>query len=252
MWNARWFLSGMAIASLEVCGCGRVGFPTAPGTADATPGDALGDAPSGAVAYDRTSAGTAFCTSSPCNYDVLVGPGANSIIVIWYFCANGNVAANSIAYDGALATFVAASNYMRQRGELWYARPTVEGNHTITLNSGCSAAFFASMSATNVDPVTPFRATTIDGTDVTALTISDTVDSAPGDLVMDGVCHGNTISSASASQNLRYLENLTGGVACGCFGGSTQPGASPAVSTLWTGTTADFWVFIGVSLKPAS
>jgi hypothetical protein len=239
------------VAILLVGACGRLGFPT--GTSDAVAGDVirLVDGPK-AVTFDTATAGTSLCSSSPCTYTHEVGPGANSIIVIWYYCANNQTPATQITFDGAAAMYIGASNYTSQRGELWYARPTVSGSRTISLTSSCTTGYIASMSATNVDPATPFRATKFDGTDLSLPSISDSFSSAPGDLVMDGVCHGSFLDSPTGVQQGRYLQNITQATACGSFAGSTQPGASPTVSTLWSSTSADTWIFMGVSLQPAS
>jgi hypothetical protein len=108
------------------------------------------------------------------------------------------------------------------------------------------------MSATNVDPSAPIRSSKFDGTGFTTPNIADTISTAPGDLVMDGVCHGSFIDPPTGSQQQRYLQNITQGAPCGSFAGSTQLGASSSAATFWSSATSDYWIFMGVSLKPAS
>lgn len=216
---------------------------------DRFPPDAPGA--SGPVVFDTAIAPSSLCTSSPCEHVHPVGPGANGIIVIWYYCASSALAASAVTSDGIPAQSVGAASFANRRGELWYALASTSTSHAISVSHGCPEAYVASMSATHVDQAAPVRASTFDGSDSETLAISDTVASAPNDLVMDGVCTGIAVADAASQQSLRYEQNISGIYPCGAFAGSSQPGASPTVSTTWTASTADFWVFMGLSLKPA-
>jgi hypothetical protein len=249
-------MQAIAVASLAFGGCGRFGFPAPREQSDASV-DASSDAvvdtkggPTQPVTFDTTSAGTVFCASSPCGYTHTVGAGSNGIIVIWYFCANSNTATTAVTVDGIAAKPAGVASYTNQRGELWYALTTAGAGHAISLAYTCPTAFVVSVSALNVDQVTPIRATRLDGTNLNTPLLTDAIQSSPNDLVLDGVCHGSDINPPSGTQIGRYLENLTNSYYCGNFAGSSQVGASPSVTMSWNSPINDSWAYLGLSLEP--
>jgi hypothetical protein len=181
-----------------------------------------------------------------------MGPGQDGILVLWYFCAHIDGASTSVQIDGIDAKSSGIKNLVNQRGELWYALAAPGSAHTVSVGyTNCPAAYVATISALHVNQTTPIRSAVLDGTDVTTLMFTDPIASAPGDLVLDGVCHGDTIDPAAPPQTQLYRENLTGNEACGSFAGSSQPGATPSVSTTWTSPYNDHWVLMALSLEPA-
>jgi hypothetical protein len=216
---------------------------------DSMSGDVTADVPLTPVAFDSVTAPSATCAASPCTLSHTVGAGTDGIILIWYFCASGFVGTSAVTSDGVTATKVGQSVHTAQGGELWYATGVAAGAHAISVTHGCPQAYVGTMSALHVDQAMPVRGMVFDGTDVSTLSISDTIASAPSDLVLDGACQGSNIGGASANQTIRYLHNFGGGSACDNFGGSTQPGASPSITDTWTSASSDFWILMGVSLR---
>jgi hypothetical protein len=224
-------------------------------SADAPPGDSGSadaaplDAPPTGVVYDNATSGSALCTASPCTLTHTVGAGDHALVLVWFFCANGGSGSTAVTVDGSDAIFAAASDLTKDRGELWYA-PAASGDRAILVATQCTQAHVSAMSVTNADTAAPIRSTVRDGSDGGSMTIMDTVTSMPGDLVVDGVCHGDTLTGPDAPATSRYLDNITGSFACGSYAGSTQPGAAPSVTSNWTSTISDHWIYLAVSLKP--
>lgn len=235
------------LAIVAVASCGRIGF-----TVDAPPLDAAIDTPPPApVVFDTSVSSATLCMVSPCSYSHTLGPGSNGIVVIWYFCADGIMPTSAVTVDGVSAISVGATALTKERGELWYALATPAGTHAIAVSHTCVRGYVASMSALGVDQTNPIRTSKFDDSDPIIKTIGDTIASASGDLMMDGVCHGNAITGPGVQQTQQYLQNITGGFACGSFAGSTEPGASPSVTTAWSSLIADHWAYMAVSLQPA-
>jgi hypothetical protein len=231
----------LALATSWFLACGRFGYEAAAGN----------DAPLATThaIFDRITMGG--CSASPCTFTHNVGPGATGMILIWYFCSNGSAPTSALTVDGVAAVFVGTATFTNQRGELWYALTATSATHAISAAYGCTGAFIVTTSATGVDPVDPIRSTRFDGTELTTPSITDVISSAPNDLVIDGVCHGDAIDPPTPPQVGQYLQNLSGADTCGSFAGSTQPGASPSVTTSWIGSGIDYWAYMAASIRSA-
>lgn len=197
-----------------------------------------------------TFSSSALCTTATtCTYSHTMGAGSNNIIVIWYFCADGNVASTAVSYNSVAATSIGAFTGLgNARVEAYYVLNQATGAHTVSVSTTCTNAYVASMSAINVNQTTPVRSSTFDGN--TAASISETVTSGANDLVLDGTCQGTSITSASGGQTEQYKNNISGAHACATFAGSTKAGASPSVTMGWTYGGSDSYAFGGVSLQP--
>jgi hypothetical protein len=237
-------MRGLQVVALVAVGfgCGRGGFGDPSGATDAPVASAR-------AAFDSLSIGT--CAASPCVFPHTVGPGASGIILIWYFCANEAASTTGVAVDGVPAVNAGAAPFSWWRGELWYALASTSAVHTISASYSCTGVFIVATSAIGVDPADPIRAARFDGSELVSSSITDVIASASDDLVVDGVCHGSPIDIPGPPQTAQYVQNLTGGLPCGSFAGSSQPGASPWVTTAWSSSSNDYWGYMGISLRSA-
>ncbi len=210
------------------------------------------DSGSSVVAFDSFSTyGPTMCTSSPCTLSHQVGSPPNAVLLVWYFCADSAAGVSTLTIDGEPAFRVGARPFMSQTGEVWDSTVTSSTTHTISVAHTCAHAYLTAMSATNVDQTNPYRATNLDGTDTATPAIGDTISSSPGDLVMDTVCHGQVVTGPGVQQTLEFNTNVASTFACGNFAASLQPGASPSVTTAWTGVS-ERWVTLTVRCAPGT
>jgi hypothetical protein len=117
----------------------------------------------------------------------------------------------------------------------------------ITLSGAVQNAHSGAMVFTGVDQDTPVRASASASGVGTASTV--TVESAPGDLVVNTVGQGSKIGEPGPGQTERFIRNVDASATLNNSAGSTAPGTG-SVTMTWTFPSPDEWQTIALSLRP--
>ena len=135
------------------------------------------------------------------------------------------------------------------RSDQWQLVDPSPGSHNVVVSlSGTAQSIHSgAMAFTGINPTIPVRAwKTLAGAGTTA---SVTIGSAPGDIVVNTVGQGNSVTSPGAGQTERFLKNVDTSNTLNNSGGSTAPGAAMVTMT-WTFGSSDEWQSISSSLRP--
>jgi hypothetical protein len=193
-------------------------------------------------------------------YDVSVPAGDGlfllvSVILGVYDCStDDSPAVVSVTSNGTALVPVAAvvgspCSAIATRTEQWrLVAPSVGMNHIeITLERASYTAHSAAFVFTGVDQDMPIHATA----QMTGVGTSASLDivSAPGDVVVDIVSHGNSILGAGADQMVIYVRNGSPASSGDNSSASWGPGASPSVTRTWTFGADDEWQLVASSLR---
>jgi hypothetical protein len=215
-----------------------------------------------AIAVD-TSASNACDTCSSLTFSLTVGSsGTNGLVVVGVVVAGGNgeqppPTVTSVTYAGQnltqIGTYLNAdlvnpTDTNAAREDQWYLLnpPTGANNVVITISGSSYSLLGGATSLFNVNQSSPIRGFT--GADSESTAASVTISSTTGDLVLDTVCDGTSISSGSQTQE--YLLNRNSNNACNNIAGSTSAGAA-SVNMSWT-VGNDIWVDVASSIEPAA
>ena len=160
----------------------------------------------------------------------------------------------SVAYNGValtqLATIVGTPCGMTTtRSDQWQLVAPATGTHNVVVSLGGQAQSVHSgaMAFTGIDPSTPVRSSMkASGTGASSTV---TVVSASGDLVVNTVGQGTSITAPGSGQTQRYLHNSDSSNTLNNSAGSTAPGAAMVTMT-WTFGAVDEWQTISTSLRP--
>jgi uncharacterized repeat protein (TIGR01451 family) len=192
------------------------------------------------IAFDAsTSSGSP--SNTMLSWSHTVGAGQNRLLVVGVSNAANNPPApssTSVTYAGHGLTRQVINDAGIDVVEIWTLVAPPSGTATVTVTlSGPTPVVGGSVSFTGVDQNTPIRATNHSGgSGLMSLTVSTSVTTAPGDMVIDAVA-GNVLGigaggSAAAGQTERWNRLLVVGLDLG--GGSTQPGAAGSTTMSWT------------------
>ena len=217
----------------------------------------INTAHAGQVAFDfvgPSSAGTSCTACASLSWSHTVS-GSNTLLTASVGVGTSGSDSRTVAvtYNGIAMTSagkVHANNGTTGFVELFYLKAPSSGANTVqvTITGGnVDAMSGGSVSFTGVDQTTPVRnITTNFGSDTTPTV---TISSAAGNMVVDGVSSGCSITSSN--QTSRWITNVGG---CSYGGGpgaqSTAAGASSVVMSY--AVSSDDWGIIGMDVVAAS
>jgi len=230
----------------------------------------LGGAPlaHAAIAVDNNAKN--HCAScSSLTYSLTVGAaGVDRLLVVGVVLGQGvgfystGITVSSVTYGGSSLTQI--GTYLNQsisnppqtdqsRVDQWYvvAPPTGAHNVVVTLSGGTPSSLLSgATSLTGVNQGNPIRQYAAADATQTGGNATVSVSSQTNDLVLDTVCAGTSIGTAS--QTGQYLSNVNSGTSCNNIGGSTQAGAATSTTMTWTGMNGvadDIWVDFASSIE---
>lgn len=199
------------------------------------------------------SSGTSVGNSSTLSW-THVSSGSQRLIIVTATLDIGTEAGRTLSAtcDGVSMTsfgVVHSNNGAAGYVQMWRLVGQASGSNAIVITmTGTTSGVFilgGSVSFNGVDQTTPV------GTPVTGFgggtTASITVASATGNMVIDGIANGSSITSST--QTNRWKLNLNGNSGAGNAASSTAAGASSV--TMQYAITNDIWAMIGVNVRAA-
>ena len=230
--------------------------PDAP--ADASP-DAPADAMPPQVAAVSAATVGAASNSSTLIYSLTIPAGTSRFLLVSVQlgtnCPSGLVPNTlSVTYNGVALIPITAivgtpCGATTTRSEQWQLVAPATGMHdvVVTLSADAKTVHSGAMAFTGIDQLSPVRSTaTASGAGTSS---SVTVASAVGDLVVNTVGQGNSITAPGAGQTQQFLHNVDSSNTLNNSAGSTAPGAA-SVTMTWTFGSTDEWQTISSSLRP--
>jgi hypothetical protein len=203
------------------------------------------------ISYDSDNAATASDTDTSVTIsDFVVGSGGGRILIVG-ISSDGTITAHQgnavVKFDGQWLNRLAVRDGGAVAVSLWYLvnPPIKTGDITFTINTAISSANMVIGAATyiGVDGNNPFGSM-VNATG-TSTTVSVTVTTASGELVVDAASIDATTATAGADQTQRWNAIETARLL-----GSQQAGADDGVMTWDLGASKE-WVTIAVPLKQA-
>jgi hypothetical protein len=217
-------------------------------------GGSLKAAAASTVAFDNSAQAQSHFSFT---YPLTVGSGLNRALAV-FVNVGGNCtdtqSVYSVTYAGvALEQVVSQANATCSGAfvELWslpVGTMPISGtnNVVVTIGDAFTGNMFAhtgAISASGVSQSQIFTSTVGNSGNGTAVTAT-LPSSGANDLVISGICNGNSVTSTG--QTSRWIDNETTTGTCGNSGGATAAGGTTALS--WTVAT-DYWVIVGASFK---
>ena len=226
------------------------------------PADASLDAPADAMIQTAAvSAATvgAASNSSILTYALTIPAGTHRFLLVSVQVGSNcpsDVVPNtiSVTYNGVALTKITAlvgtpCGALSTRSEQWQLVAPATGMHDIvvTLAADAKSVHSGAIAFTGIDQLSPVRGTaTASGVGTSS---SVMVASAVGDLVVNTVGQGNSITAPGAGQTQQFLHNVDTSNTLNNSAGSTAPGAA-LVTMTWTFGASDQWQTISSSLRP--
>lgn len=212
---------------------------------------------SAAVAVDSvapSSSGTAASGASSLSWShTVTTSGSNLALVVGVGVGArpDTGLALSVSYNSVAMTSVGlahANNTNHGFVQMFCLAAPASGTHTVAVNlsGGTADLIGGSISFTGANQSSPCGNAATAYSSGTSVSVA--VTSAVGDMVVDAVGTGTSISTSN--QTLRWLENLNPNTADGNAAQSTAPGAS-SVTMGYTGSN-DYWAIVGVDVVAAS
>lgn len=216
--------------------------------------------PAGAqITFDSAASGSNIGTSL--SWSHTVGSGADRILVVGLASSTGvpYPSAISVTYGGQPLTRQVLSTPLSPPNiEIWTLVAPVTGTATIVaMFPGVPDIAGGSVSFSGVDQVTPIRANNSAkaAANMGSGTISTSVTSTPGDVVIDALAaftSGPAAETPAMGQTLRWNGGFGGGLS-GVFGnGSTKPGAAGSTTVTWNFSAAAPPILLNVALAAIS
>jgi hypothetical protein len=206
--------------------------------------DAVGPSASGTSASGASSLTWSHTvTSSGSNLALVVGVGVG---------VNADTGMTlSVTYNSmpmASVGLVHADNQSAGFVQMFCLAAPTSGAHTvaITLSGGTAVLIGGSISFTGVNQSSPCKNAVTASSNSTSVSVS--VTSAPGDMVVDVAGTGTSISSSTKS--IAWLQNVNSGTGDSNAAQSTAAGAS-SVTMGYTGPN-DYWGIVGVDIAASS
>ena len=225
---------------------------------DAVPPDAPGTQPKVELYATGQNAGSAAITIP---FSVPPGTQGNLfmtvVVAIGGQCATPAASATvtSIAFGSAALAQVnaitgTACSTMQTRSEVWALSAPSPGvaNTTVQLSGGSESMVVAIVLFSGIDPATPVRASATASGSGTSSTV--TVASAVGDLAVDFVGQGTSVSVPATADNTLFLDNVSTLDTLDNIGASTVTSAGSSVTMGWDFGASDEWQTIALSLVP--
>lgn len=208
----------------------------------------------GSVALDTlgpSSGGASVSSSASLSWTHVMGSGSNTLLTVGVAVgvrsgADGSysVAARDKGVAMVSAGRVDAGNDGHDFAQLVYLLSLPSGSNTlqVTLTGGIADLVGGKMSFTGVNATTPVRDVTT-GTGIST-SASATASSAPGDMVVDVLATGTSVTSSK--QTLRWKKNLNASSGAGNGAQSTAAGASSV--TMGYAVPSDDWALIAMDV----
>jgi chitodextrinase len=199
------------------------------------------------------AAGVAAASATTLSWNHTVS-GSNTLLTTGVAIGvNNDSRTVSVTYNGVPMTSAGkVHSYNRTDGfiELFYLVAPAAGTHPVqvTLTGGSAEIEAGSVSFVGVNQAAPVRNIVIAFGNSTAPSV--TVASAPGNMVVDAVAFGTTISNSGKTS--RWIRNQNGNTAGGNGAQSTAAGASSVTMGYTTSNMADWWAIIGMDIVAAS
>jgi len=192
-------------------------------------------------------------------YTLTIPPGSGRFLVVTVQlgspCAGTVPEVTSVTYGNLALTRITTitgtpCGMNTTRSDQWQlvAPPLGTNDVDVVLGGPALTVHSAALAFVGIDQMTPVRATAIARGNGTASTVS--VNSAPGDLVVNTVGEGGKIGAPGTGQTLRFLDNNSGGDTLDNSAASTQTAAGTSTTMTWTFTDQDEWQTISSSLQP--
>lgn len=218
------------------------------GAPDATAGTA-GD---GTIGLDNVSTGQSSTETTEFSLSHTVAPGDGRILVVGAVIRSDAEEFASLAYDSLPLTRIAGVHGGNMGAELWVLVDPPVGTFQLELTATASRNLTAgAMSFSGVDPDAPLGVPLTAGASGDSTSVS--VDSAPGELVVDVVGQWDSSALGSVSVGDAQLERyavIHTGTGLRAVG-STQPGATAVVMSATFSGDPDH-AQIAVPLRPLS
>ena len=242
--TANTFYLSTATSSFTVVASGTV---STSGSTSTVAIDAVGPNSGGAWAGGSQNATTLSWTHT------VTSTGQNPLLVAGITVGSDYDAGLSLAvtYDGTpmnSAGVVHGDNQSAGFTQLFYLASPTPGAHLVqaTLSGGTADLIGGSISFTGVNQSTPLQ--NIVSNYGGSAAISVTVNSAPGDMVVDTACTGSGFNSSN--QTSQWTNNLTGET--GCSNGAQSTAAGTSSVTMGYNVINDWWGIIGADVVAAS
>jgi hypothetical protein len=192
-------------------------------------------------------------------YSLTVPPGTNRYLLVSVqlgsYCGPPVGVVSTVTYGGKPLTRIASivgtpCGIDSTKSEQWQMIDPAVGTDDIVVTLATAGATIHSgaLAFTGINQVTPVRASTTLSGEGTSSSLS--VNSAPGDIVVNTVGHGGGIIAPGAGQTQQFLDNTSGGDTLDNAAASTMSGAASSVTMTWTFAPSDQWQTISTSLQP--
>jgi len=169
-------------------------------------------------------------------------------------CSLGSPDITSVTYDGVALTQITSivgtpCGPSTTRSDQWELVAPATGTHDIVveLSANAQTVHSGAMAFTGIDQLAPVRGSASASGAGTSSSV--TVASAVGDVVVNTVGQGNSVSAPGPGQTPQFLRNVDSSNTLNNSAGSTAPGAE-SVSMTWTFGSSDEWQTISSSLRP--
>ncbi len=206
-----------------------------------------------------TAASAQTGVSNTLTYALTIPAGANRLLIvsaqIGSNCASSTPTVTGVTYAGVALTRITSivgtpCGPAATRSEQWrlIAPATGTNDVVVTLSAIPDSLHSGAMAFAGVDQAAPVRAfASASGTGLSSFV---SVTSAIGDLVVNTVGQGGSVTAPGGGQTQRFLFNWSSSTTLDNSAGSTAPGAA-SVAMTWTFGSSDEWQTMSSSLRPA-
>ena len=242
---------------LLVAACGRISFdPVGATSGDGSIGDGAAPTPS----VTNTVRGSNFNMSS-LTWPVDLGQYPADLLLVSVNIGSDCTmdpsvpTISSVTFGGMTLTQLiqisgTPCNVNATRSALWmlFAPPQARLDVAVTLSGNARSLLTSSIAIDGVTATGGVRDVQADSGNLASQSV--VITSAPGDLVISVVGHGDVINTPAFGQMQLYLSNITSGLTLANTGASAALGQSPAVTMGWVFNAPDETQIIAASIRP--
>jgi hypothetical protein len=219
---------------------------------------------SGAITYVGTATtGIEEDDTDKVTFSYTVPTGSYRILIVLAVADEDSscdpVAPATVTYGGlALTKLDEATNSTKEHASLWYRVAPIEGAANVIADWVCSGGDYgaAAYSYTGVHQTTPFG--TPNSNTGNSGTASVIVDSATGELVIDGMLYNfndaTPLPVKDGTQTQRVLAEIPELDADTTWvrSGASEKAGAASVTMSWTASSGNEWAIVGAALKPVA
>ena len=204
-----------------------------------------------AITTNSTSTSSTTTATNSLTWSHTVNSGSDRVLFVGLSIDNG-VTATGVTYGGQAMTLVGRSiSAGSGTAELWQLiSPTVGTANVVATISSSVKVVGGAVTFNGVDQTTPTNGS-FPGASATSSTPSNTIDSAPGDMVIGVLWANDSVTATEGGGQTTQWNFSTGGASSPTGVGSTEPGAA-SVTISYTLSASAQWVVGGTSIKPAA